>query len=78
MYYHGQNQPTVQTPTTGQDVPQQHANFVATSHWGLNFNDPVEAGGESGHGPVSVTFDGITREVFLGDVYQHVFEYKGK
>lgn len=77
MYYHGQNQPSTTTLTTGQNVPQKHANFVATSHWGLNFNDPVEAGGDPGHGPVSVTFDGITREVFLGDVYQRIFEYKG-
>ena len=77
MYYHGQNQPSTTTLTTGQKVPRLHANFVATSHWGLNFNDPAEAGGDPGHGPVEVTFDGITREVFLGDVYQRVFEYKG-
>jgi hypothetical protein len=77
MYYHGNNQPSTTTLTTGQKVPQQHANFVATSHWGLNFNDPEEAGGEAGHGPVEVTFDGVTREVVTGDVYQHVFEYKG-
>jgi hypothetical protein len=77
MYYHGKNQPSTTTLTTDQKVPQQHANFVATSHWGLNFNDPDEAGGEPGHGPVEVTFDGITREVVTGDVYQHVFEYKG-
>lgn len=77
MYYHGENQPSTKTLTTGQDVPRQHANFVATSHWGLNFNDPAEAGGESGYGPVTVTFDGITRDVCLGEDYQHVFKYKG-
>ena len=77
MYYHGQNQPSTTTLTTGQKVPRLHANFVATSHYGLNFNDPAEAGGDPGHGPVEVTFDGITRDVVLGDVYQHVFEYKG-
>jgi hypothetical protein len=77
MYYHGENQPSTKTLTTGQDVPRQHANFVATSHWGLNFNDPAEAGGESGFGPVTVTFDGITRDVCLGEDYQHVFKYKG-
>ncbi|MDF7798601.1 hypothetical protein P4C99_03955 [Pontiellaceae bacterium B1224] len=76
MYFHGKNQSSTSTDG-GQNVPQQHANFVATSHWGLNFNDPIEAGGEEGYGPVTVTFDGVTREVVLGDVYQHVFEYKG-
>ncbi|VGO11758.1 hypothetical protein PDESU_00304 [Pontiella desulfatans] len=77
MYYHGQNQPSTTTLTTGQKVPNRHANFVATSHYGLNFNDPDEAGGDPGHGPIEVTFDGITREVFLGDVYQRVFEFRG-
>ncbi|MDF7822656.1 hypothetical protein P4B35_01420 [Pontiellaceae bacterium B12227] len=77
MYYHGENQPSTTTLTTDQYVPQQHKNFVATSAWGLNFNDPDEAGGDPGHGPVEVTFDGITREVCLGDVYQRVFQYNG-
>ncbi len=77
MYYHGKNQPSTTTLTTGQYVPQQHANFAATSHWGLNFNDPDGAGGETGHGPVTVTYDGITRDVYLADDYHHVFEYNG-
>ncbi len=77
MYYHGKNQSSTTTLTTGQSVPQKHANFVATSAWGLNFNDPDEAGGEPGHGPVTVTVDGVTREVCLGDVYQRVFQYRG-
>ncbi len=76
MYYHGQNQPSTTTPD-GTSVPRKHSNFVATSHYGLNFNDPVHAGGETGHGPVSVTYDTVTREVALGQDYQRIFEYKG-
>ncbi len=76
MYYHGENQAATTTPG-GTPVPRNHSNFVATSQYGLNFNDPATAGGEAGHGPVSVTYDTVTRDVLLGEDYQHVFEYKG-
>ena len=75
LYYHGENQPSTRTPS-GTSVPKKHSNFVATSHYGLNFNDPLHAGGESGHGPVTVTHDTVTRDVALGEDYQKVFEYK--
>lgn len=75
LYYHGENQPSTTTPD-GTSVPQKHSNFVATSRYGLNFNDPVHAGGEVGHGPVTVTHDTVTRDVALGEDYQKVFEYK--
>jgi hypothetical protein len=77
MYYHGKNQgPSYDLPS-GTRIWRRHDNFVATSQYGLNFNDPVEAGGETGHGPVSHTTEGVTREVIIGPDYQHVFEYKG-
>ncbi|MEP4076782.1 hypothetical protein [Haloferula sp.] len=75
LYYHGKNQPSTTTPG-GTNVPSKHSNFVATSPYGLNFNDPLHAGGESGHGPVTVTHDTVTRDVALGEDYQRIFEYK--
>lgn len=74
LYYHGENQPGTTTPM-GTSVPRKHSNFVATSRYGLNFNDPLHAGGEAGHGPVTVTHESVTRDVALGDDYQRIFEH---
>ncbi|MEE9368740.1 MAG: hypothetical protein V3V05_07735 [Pontiella sp.] len=77
MYYHGRNQQSTQTPDNT-NVPQKHSNFVATSQYGLNFNDPDYAGGEAGYGSVTVTYDTVTRDVTLGEDYQRVFEHNGQ
>ncbi len=77
MFYHGQNQPEVVT-ATGRKVPQHHENFVATSRYGLNFNDPLTCGGEPGHGPKTVTVDGVTRDICIGPAYQRAFQVRGE
>lgn len=73
MYYHGQNQPST-TTSGGTRVPRKHESFVTTSGTGLNFNDPLHAGGESEHGPVTVTVDDITRDIWIGEDYQRAFQ----
>lgn len=77
MIYHGQNQPATVSPQ-GQVVPRHHENFVATSRYGLNFNDPLTCGGERGHGPRTVTVDGITRDICIGPSYQRAFQVRGE
>lgn len=77
MIYHGQNQPATVT-STGQKVPQHHENFVATSRYGLNFNDPLTCGGEPGHGPRTVTVEGMTRDICIGPSYQRAFQVRGE
>ncbi|QDT00913.1 hypothetical protein [Adhaeretor mobilis] len=76
MYFHGQNQPST-TTSGGTSVPRKHESFVTTSASGLNFNDPTHAGGESGHGPKTVTVDDITRDIWIGEDYQRAFEVDG-
>jgi len=80
MYYHGKNQGPSYDYDEETRIYQRHMQgFVATSRYGLNFNDPTEAGGESGHGPVThTTIPGITREVLLAETYMRVFEYAGE
>ncbi|CAN0341416.1 unnamed protein product, partial [Ectocarpus sp. 4 AP-2014] len=77
MYFHGENQPST-TTSGGTPVPKRHESFVATSAAGLNFNDPLLAGGEPGHGPKSVTVDNVTRDIWIGEDYQRAFQKDGK
>lgn len=77
MYFHGQNQPST-TTSGGTRVPRKHESFVTTSATGLNFNDPLHAGGQSGHGPITVTVDDITRDVWIGEDYQRAFQKGGQ
>ncbi|MEM8944875.1 MAG: hypothetical protein AAGD11_06790 [Planctomycetota bacterium] len=77
MYFHGQNQPAT-TTSGGTRVRRRHESFVTTSGNGLNFNDPVHAGGQPGHGPATVTVDDITRDVWIGEDYQRAFQKNGR
>lgn len=76
MFYHGENQPAAVT-ASGTVVPRHHKNFVATSRDGLNFHDPFTCGGQPGHGPRTVTVEGVTREVCIAPEYQRAFRYRG-
>lgn len=76
MYYHGQNQPSV-TTSGGTRASRRHESFVTMSSSGLNFNDPVHAGGEVGQGPVTVTLDDVTRDIWIGEDYQQAFQKNG-
>jgi len=75
MYFHGERPST--TTSGGTNVPKRHENFVTTSAKGLNFNDPLHAGGETSHGPRSVTVDDITRDIWIGEDYQRAFQKNG-
>ena len=77
MFFHAKNQPETVSPS-GMVVPQLHKNFVATSANGLNFFDPKTAGGQSGHGPRTVTVDGITRDLWIADPYQRAFQHHNR
>lgn len=72
MYYHGRNQ-----PSGGTGASRLHESFVTTSGSGLNFNDPLHGGGEIGHGPRTVTVEGVTRDIWIGEDYQRAFEKDG-
>lgn len=76
MYYHGQNQHTT-TTSGGTTARRRHESFVTISGTGLNFNDPLHAGGESGFGQVTVTVDDVTRDIWIGEDYQRAFEKDG-
>ena len=76
LFFHGKAQPDA-TSSGGTFVPQKHGQFVSTSAYGLNFNDPVYAGGEAGHGPRTVQIDNITREMIIAGNYMRVFRYRG-
>ncbi|MEX1039280.1 MAG: hypothetical protein WDZ51_01525 [Pirellulaceae bacterium] len=76
MFYHGENQPSTVT-RDGTQVPQVHQNFVSTSGNGLDFHDPLTAGGQERHGPRTVTVDGITRDIWIGPSYQRAFQHRG-
>ena len=76
MFYHGQNQPEEVTPN-GTVALQHHKSFVATSRNGLNFQDPLSGGGQKGHGPITVTHDGVTRDLCLTGPYQRSFRCRG-
>ncbi|QDU91437.1 hypothetical protein Pla175_48650 [Pirellulimonas nuda] len=77
LYFHGQNQPS-ETSSGGTRATRRHESFVTTSSTGLNFNDPLTAGGESGRGPVTVTVDNLTRDVWIGEDYQRAFQKNGE
>ena len=70
MYFHGRR-------LAGDGVPQVHERFVATSGTGLNFNDPNSGNGEAGFGPIEVTSNGVTRDVWIGDDYMKTFQKDG-
>jgi len=76
MVYHGQDQPATKT-RKGDVVDSRHANFVTLSKDGLNFQAPEGAGGQAGYGPVTVSYDGVTRDVCLGPSYMRVFPHHG-
>ena len=76
MFFHGKNQPATVT-RDGTKVPQVHHSFVSTSSNGLNFHDPLTAGGQEGHGPRTVTVEDITRDVWIGPAYQRAFQHRG-
>lgn len=71
MYFHGER-------LTSSPAPKVHERFVTTSGTGLNFNDPDSGNGELGHGPIEVTSDGVTRDVWIGDDYMKVFQKDGR
>ncbi|MEE9602769.1 MAG: hypothetical protein V3V75_05645, partial [Thermoguttaceae bacterium] len=79
MYYHGENQGTyeMEDPPYTKIWKRHTKDFVATSEYGLNFNSPEYAGGESGHGPVWQAADGPVREVIIASDYARVFEWDG-
>jgi len=74
LYYHGRNQPTEIT-SSGIKAKRHHETFVATSRDGLNFNDPLHAGGQEGYGPKTVTIDDATRDVCITNAYLRYFEH---
>ncbi len=76
MFFHGKNQPDA-TSSSGIVVGRKHGQFVATSASGLNFNDATFAGGEPGHGPRTVQFDKLTRDMIIASNYMRVFRYRG-
>jgi hypothetical protein len=76
MFFHAQNQPDT-TDVKGQIVPRLHESFVATSRDGLNFFDPETSGGQAGHGPKTVTSNGVTRDLWIAGPYQRAFRYRG-
>ena len=80
IYFHAKNQDryTMDKPPHTKIWQRHLQGFVATSRYGLNFNDPKWAGGETGHGPVTHSTDGPTREVLLAETYMHVFKHKGQ
>ncbi len=57
-----------------------HASFVATSPFGLNFNDPAIAGGVTGCGPIwsQKTFHDRPRLLVIGYDYSRFFEQHGR
>ena len=71
LYYHGDQRSIGQAPTV-------HERFVATSATGLNFNDPISGNGEIGHGPVEVTSQGTTVDLWIGEDYMQVFQKNGR
>ena len=77
LFVHGRDQPP-QTTKLGQKIPQRHGQFLATSGTGLNFNDPKYAGGEKGHGFLSVKIHGLVREIGIAAPYQRVFIHGGQ
>jgi len=76
MFFHARNQPST-TTNSGKPVQRLHQGFVATSADGLNFFDPKTAGGQPGHGPKTVTADGVTRDIWIGRPYQRAFRHQG-
>ena len=76
LFFHGKSQPDA-TSSGGTFVGQKHGQFVATSAYGLNFNDATFAGGEPGHGPRTVQIDTLTRDMIIASSYMRVFRYRG-
>ncbi|MBX3437590.1 MAG: hypothetical protein KF861_08880 [Planctomycetaceae bacterium] len=77
MFYHGMNQPET-TTASGRKVPMHHANFVAFSPDGLNFQAPSTGIGYAGFGPQTVTVEGVTRDLCIGPSYQQAFQHRGR
>ncbi|MAJ61836.1 MAG: hypothetical protein CBC48_19085 [bacterium TMED88] len=72
LYYHAKAQPET-ISSGGSLVPERHAQFAATSPFGLNFNDPDTAGGVPGYGPIDFTLDNLIRDTIIAPNYQRVF-----
>ena len=67
MYFHGEREASF-------PAPRVHQRFVTTSGTGLNFNSPTSGNGEPGYGPVEVTSEGVTRDVYIGADYMKTFQ----
>ena len=67
MYFHGER-------AASGPAPRVHQRFVTTSGTGLNFNSPTSGNGEPGYGPVEVTSQGVTRDVYIGADYMKTFQ----
>ncbi len=76
LFFQAKAQPD-QVGDSGNTVPQVHGRFVATSPYGLNFNDPNTGGGVAGYGPVAMTDDGLNRDMLIASNYMRVFKHNG-